>query len=268
MTIKGPRARSASAPSLGIDFSVEECHDERPPHIIRVILLGCSGVGKSALIETFASSFCSELNEELSTDLNTMCDIYERKVMVDNEEVVIQLIDTPAYELKLFEENEDSYLTAGDAYLLVYSVTDKRSFRKACELRFKLRRTKETETDPIILVANKTDLERSREIQYEEGRHFAATFDCKLVETSVPLSHNIDDLFIGVIRQYRLRKHRSDDLDMNQNKESPRKMLQKRRSSLLKRARGMLGRLLRRKHINEPEGYRSRSKSCHILEVL
>ncbi|XP_071958703.1 GTP-binding protein GEM-like [Antedon mediterranea] len=268
MTIKGPRARSASAPSLSFDvLDLEEYHHDGRPHIIRVILLGCSGVGKSALIETFDSS--SDSNDELSREHDTNCEIYEKKILVDNEEVVIQLVDTPPYGQENFEENEDSYLTAGDAYLLVYSVTDKRSFKKACELRFKLRRTKETETDPIILVANKTDLERSREIQYEEGRHFAATFDCKHVETSVPLSHNVDELFLGVIRQYRLRKHvRSEDLDANHNHESPRRMLQKRRSSLLKRARGMLGRLLRRKHPNEPSGYRSRSKSCHILEVL
>ena len=65
-----------------------------------------------------------------------------------------------------FEDKEEQYLSAGDAYLLVYSVTDRRSFKKANELRFKLQRSKETETVPIILVGNKTDLERSREVSF------------------------------------------------------------------------------------------------------
>lgn len=65
-----------------------------------------------------------------------------------------------------FDQDEDKYLSGGDVYLLVYSVTDRRSFKKANELRFKLQRTKESETVPIILVGNKTDLERSREVSF------------------------------------------------------------------------------------------------------
>lgn len=65
-----------------------------------------------------------------------------------------------------FEEREDQYLGEGDAYLLVYSVTNRRTFKKANELRFKLQRSKESETVPIILVGNKTDLERSREVSF------------------------------------------------------------------------------------------------------
>lgn len=66
-----------------------------------------------------------------------------------------------------FEEREDELLQGGDAYILVYSITNRRSFKKANELRFKLQRTQATEMVPIILVGNKTDLERSREVPFE-----------------------------------------------------------------------------------------------------
>lgn len=52
----------------------------------------------------------------------------------------------------------------GDAYIIVYSVTDKSSFEKASELRIQLRRARQSENIPIILVGNKSDLVRSREV--------------------------------------------------------------------------------------------------------
>lgn len=55
----------------------------------------------------------------------------------------------------------------GDAYIIVYSVTDKVSFEKASELRIQLRRARQTEDIPIILVGNKSDLVRSREVSVD-----------------------------------------------------------------------------------------------------
>lgn len=55
----------------------------------------------------------------------------------------------------------------GDAYIIVYSVTDKLSFEKASELRIQLRRARQSENIPIILVGNKSDLVRSREVSVD-----------------------------------------------------------------------------------------------------
>lgn len=55
----------------------------------------------------------------------------------------------------------------GDAYIIVYSVTDKTSFEKASELRIQLRSARQTDNIPIILVGNKSDLVRSREVSVD-----------------------------------------------------------------------------------------------------
>lgn len=55
-------------------------------------------------------------------------------------------------------------MQAGDAYLIVYSITDRDSFEKASELRIQLRRARQSEDIPIILVGNKCDLVRCREV--------------------------------------------------------------------------------------------------------
>lgn len=59
----------------------------------------------------------------------------------------------------------------GDAYVIVYSVTDKASFEKASELRIQLRRARQSENIPIILVGNKSDLVRSREVSVDGKQH-------------------------------------------------------------------------------------------------
>lgn len=59
---------------------------------------------------------------------------------------------------------EERYMQTGDAYLLLYSVTDRASFLRASELRITLRRYRPAQHTPIILVGNKCDLVRRREV--------------------------------------------------------------------------------------------------------
>lgn len=80
-------------------------------------------------------------------------------------------------------------MQVGDAYLIVYSITDRASFEKASELRIQLRRARQTEDIPIILVGNKSDLVRCREVSVSgtrSGASAAATlwvvsFACRLL---------------------------------------------------------------------------------------
>jgi len=50
-----------------------------------------------------------------------------------------------------------------DGYIIVYSITDRRSYQKAVDLLYAIR-YEVAHTKPIIIVANKSDLERSRVI--------------------------------------------------------------------------------------------------------
>lgn len=59
---------------------------------------------------------------------------------------------------------QECYMQTGDAYLLLYSITDRASFLRASELRINLRRFRPAQHTPIILVGNKCDLVRRREV--------------------------------------------------------------------------------------------------------
>lgn len=65
----------------------------------------------------------------------------------------------------------------GSAYVIVYSITDCSSFDSASELRITLRRARQAENIPIILVGNKSDLVRSREVAVE-SKYYSKMIPC------------------------------------------------------------------------------------------
>ncbi|KAL7978862.1 hypothetical protein Chor_013351 [Crotalus horridus] len=200
--------------------------------LYKVMLLGEHGVGKTSLARIFGG--------------NT----YDRSIIVDGEEASLVVFD-------IWEQNH--CMKMGDAYIIVYSVTDKVSFEKASELRIQLRRARQTEDIPIILVGNKSDLVRSREVSVDEGRACAVVFDCKFIETSAALHHNVKDLFEGIVRQIRLRKDSKED--------NARRMANtKRRESISKKAKRFLGKMVAKN--NKKMAFKAKSKSCHDLSVL
>ena len=90
---------------------------------------------------------------------------------------------------------------------------------------------------------------------FAEGRACAVVFDCKFIETSAALQHNVDELFEGVVRQLRLRREGKESASSHRRKES-----------LTKRARRFLDRMVARN--SSKVALKARSKSCHDLSVL
>lgn len=94
---------------------------------------------------------------------------------------------------------------------------------------------------------------------HPEGRACAVVFDCKFIETSAALHHNVKDLFEGIVRQIRLRKDSKED--------NARRMANtKRRESIGKKAKRFLGRIVAKN--NKKMAFKAKSKSCHDLSVL
>ncbi|XP_037535602.1 GTP-binding protein REM 1 [Nematolebias whitei] len=219
--------------------------------VYRVVLLGDHGVGKTSLAGIFAG--ITEKDEQPGEDT------YERTLTVDGEETTLIVMDTWENDKMDDPSSLEDCLKVGSAYVIVYSVTDRSSFDSAAELRITLRRTRQAENLPIILVGNKSDLVRAREVAVEEGRACAVVFDCKFIETSASLQHNVAELFEGVVRQIRLRR---DGSEVTKHRSS----IYKRKESLTKKARRFLDRLVARN--NQRMAVKVRSKSCHDLAVL
>lgn len=118
-------------------------------------------------------------------------EVTEKEIEVDGEPASITLIDTWDSEVSFFYKMNqrrdftclcvsilspvcafqtdsecmyERYMQTGDAYLLLYSITDRASYLRASELRITLRRFRPAQNTPIILVGNKCDLVRRREV--------------------------------------------------------------------------------------------------------
>ncbi|XP_056149841.1 GTP-binding protein REM 2 [Lampris incognitus] len=117
---------------------------------------------------------------------------YERTVTVDDEDSKILIYDNWKQDLSTLQ---------CDVCILVFSVTDRRSFHRTAQLRLLLRESQPH--TPIILVGNKSDLVRSREISTEEGHSSAMMFDCLFLELSASLDHGTTELLEGAVRAAR-----------------------------------------------------------------
>lgn len=111
----------------------------------------------------------------------------------------------------------------------------------------------------VQVLIKSTNIRSSTSAAFAEGSACAVVFDCKFIETSASLHHNVQDLFEGIVRQIRLRKDSKED--------NARRMANcRRRESISKKAKRFLGRMVARK--NKKMAFRQKSKSCHDLTVL
>ena len=92
-------------------------------------------------------------------------------------------------------------MKSGQGFVLVYSVTSPTSFDQAKKIQKQILRVKDTPDIPIMLVANKIDLEDERAISTEEGKHLARELNCGYIETSAKTGYNTSDTFLRLARR-------------------------------------------------------------------
>ncbi|XP_014603260.1 PREDICTED: flocculation protein FLO11-like isoform X4 [Polistes canadensis] len=259
-------ARNSAAGSLA---SSRESSASQDPASYRVLMLGAPAVGKSSLVSQFMTS---EYLHAYDTSIDDESGEKTVSVLLAGEESELTFIDhscaemTPENCISTYEPH---------AYCVVYSTTDRASAIVAEEVLQTLWRSDHVSARAVILVGNKVDLARSRVISTEEGKSMATSFDCKFIETSVGINHNVDELLVGLLTQIRLklenpertrdlfrkrsRKNRSrSPLGSCSENNSPKKYRGSRTSTSLK-VRNLLGKVWARD---------SKSKSCENLHVL
>ncbi|XP_064594621.1 ras-related and estrogen-regulated growth inhibitor-like [Liolophura sinensis] len=179
------------------------------PRPFRVVLLGQKGVGKSALTVRF-------LTRRFIGDYDPLWvqKVYTCTRCVDGETITFEILDTVGVEESPKLEEKIRW---ADAFLLIYSVTDRLSFDECVRLKLlitsyakKNRRISLTSTAdswntsylPVILVGNKTDIAHDRMVSEENGRQRCCELNClSFYEISVRESVEVcaeifEDLFL------------------------------------------------------------------------
>ncbi|XP_071172967.1 ras-related protein O-RAL-like [Mytilus edulis] len=162
----------------------------------RVCVMGADAVGKTALTNQFMTSdlLCSFDIENDEIDEQTLT------VLIDNEESTLEFIDFSKHK----EDIERNTCDACDAFIVVFSVHERPSFDVATKYLTYLRNELFIDR-AIILVANKVDLVRKRQIASEEAKQLAIKYNCKYTETSATFNHQVDELLVGVLKQIKLK---------------------------------------------------------------
>ncbi|CAH1778532.1 unnamed protein product [Owenia fusiformis] len=200
--------------------------DETTP-VFKVALIGSAGVGKTSLAQQCMTSEymggIDAINGE-SADKTV-------SVLLDGEESVVSFVEIAA------DEDHTDHCDV-DAYVIVYSVIDKRTLRHAVDMVKDLRQVQKTST--VFLIGNKTDIVRQRQINKEEGLEASKNYDCKFKETSAVLNHHIDELLVDIVSTIRHRLKQGLG----------------RRKSIGKVAKGFLKKILKPMRVNSNDNLR------------
>ncbi|XP_022246276.1 uncharacterized protein LOC106462886 [Limulus polyphemus] len=175
----------------------------------KVLVVGASEVGKSSLTTQFTTS------EYICAYENSPDDENEKSVTVvlNGDESELMFVECTAQDLLHQVKDSPSSVANYDAYIVVYSVTNKRSFQKSMELVNHLTIMDNAGSiKAAILVGNKTDLARLRSVTTKEGRSLAIAYSWKFIETSTGINHHVDDLLVGILSQIRLKHQHQERL--------------------------------------------------------
>jgi len=159
----------------------------------RIVVIGAGGVGKSALTVRFVQGKFIERYDP------TIEDTYRKLVEVDGQATMLDVFDTAGQED--YSSLRDQFIGKGDGFLIVYSITSQSSFEYSSRLRTNILRVKDVEGSfPMVLVANKVDLEDQRQVGQDAGKQLAKKFGCPYVETSAKMDTNTSEAFFALIR--------------------------------------------------------------------
>jgi len=161
----------------------------------KLVVVGGGGVGKSALtIQFIQSHFVDEYDP-------TIEDSYRKQCVIDDEVALLDVLDTAGQEE--YSAMREQYMRTGEGFLCVYSITSRHSFDEISTFHQQILRVKDKDYFPIIIVANKCDLEGDRQVSTQEGKDLAKSFGCKFIETSAKQKINVDEAFYELVREIR-----------------------------------------------------------------
>uniref|UniRef100_A0A8C6TWX6 small monomeric GTPase n=1 Tax=Neogobius melanostomus TaxID=47308 RepID=A0A8C6TWX6_9GOBI len=170
----------------------------------KVMLVGDSGVGKTCLLVRFkdgaflAGSFISTVGID-----------FRNKVMtIDAVKVKLQIWDTAGQER--FRSVTHAYYRDANALLLLYDVTNKRSFDN---IRAWLTEIHEYAQQDVVvmLLGNKADSSHVRAVKREEGERLAKEFGVPFMETSAKSGLNVELAFTAVAKELKHRTMKEPD---------------------------------------------------------
>lgn len=153
-------------------------------------LLGSEGVGKTDLTLRFTQGRFEEDYDP------TIEDFYKKNFEVDGVAVRLDILDTAGQaEYAHFLQE---YLETREAFMLVFDVTNLRSYEFIVQLASKIYEEKGSDV-PILYVGNKVDLKNAKQPQGFAPVNVGFRYS-QYLETSAKLDVRVDEAFVALVR--------------------------------------------------------------------
>ena len=161
-------------------------------HLIKILLVGDSGVGKSSLLSRFIDPDVDL--EDISTTIGVDFKLKYVKLKHTNETVKLTVWDTAGQER--FRTLTSSYYRGAQGVVFVYDIASKESFESVEKVWQKEVDLYSTIPDAIkIVVGNKIDKEDERKVTKDEAIAFARRNGCLFLECSAKTRVSVKEIF-------------------------------------------------------------------------
>jgi len=147
--------------------------------LLKVIILGDSGVGKTSLMTQYVNK---RYSEQYKATIGA--DFLTKEVMIDDKLVTLQIWDTAGQER--FQSLGVAFYRGADACILVYDITNPKSFENLDTWREEFLNQaspRDPENFPFVVLGNKVDKEADRRVQRSRAQQW-----CKN-KSATPLTH-------------------------------------------------------------------------------
>jgi Ras-related protein Rab-11A len=158
-------------------------------HVIKVVFIGDSGVGKTNIL----SRFCRD-EFMLNSQSTIGVEFASKTISLENGKIIkTQIWDTAGQER--YKSVTNTYYYRSQGALVVFDITKPSTFKSVDRWVSQLREYAGNEV-VIVLVGNKTDLKSLRAVSKEEALEKAAALgDLDYIETSALNNCHINDTF-------------------------------------------------------------------------
>lgn len=163
-------------------------------HLYKTVIIGNSGVGKSAILVRFVENQFSE--HYLAT---IGVDFRFKTIQVDAKNVKFQIWDTAGQER--FRTITSAYYRGSQGILLVFDLTDPLSFENICKFWMNEVETYAEKDAIFFLIGNKSDLQDQRQVPQDKIKQFCNQKNLTYMQCSAKEGDHIKQIFISLARK-------------------------------------------------------------------
>nr|CAH7757673.1 unnamed protein product [Callosobruchus chinensis] len=159
----------------------------------KVVLLGEGCVGKTSLVLRYVEDKFNA--KHIST---IQASFLNKKINLDDSRVNLAIWDTAGQEK--FHALGPIYYRSSNGAVLVYDITDEDSFQKVkCWVK-ELRKMLGVEIS-LVIVGNKSDLEKDRHVSLEEAKEYAEKVKALHFQTSAKQNEGVEEMFLALTQK-------------------------------------------------------------------